>query len=79
MAALGRLLPGIRTSKPVIAYRNDGQLRPAPAPVAWVRRLLCLLELEHVSPLAQLVQVVSPGLHHRPTLIHVFGPVVGRP
>lgn len=30
-AATGRLLPVIGTSRPVIAYRTDGQLRPAPA------------------------------------------------
>ena len=30
-SALGRLLPMVGTTELVIAYRNDGQLRPAPA------------------------------------------------
>lgn len=32
ITASGRLLPVVSTSKPVIAYWNDGQSRPAPAP-----------------------------------------------
>lgn len=31
MTSLGRLLPAVSTSRPALAYRNDGQLRPATA------------------------------------------------
>lgn len=31
MAAMGRLLPVVSISRPVLAYQNDAQLRPATA------------------------------------------------